>query len=760
MMPCSVRRLALAAALVLAPVCAAYAGDDPALAIQHQVFVTTDVAPDSCDRATETLITVEEDTPVRFCFKVRNIGDVTLTMHDLVTDTWGKLDSMLPLDLAPGETAMLSQLALVTDDQTTTSTWIARDVAPTYTPTPTTYDFTDISTTGTELPIYWVEAQTVTMPFPLRVYGKSSLYINVCNAGVIELDSFDGFCYLLPSAIPTGWEPYSMVPFWADLGWFLGGVYTQVVGDQPHRRQIVQWQRELESQNGVGDTVTFQVIISEGDDRIVFQYPDVMFGVPGADNGQAAIIGMNYDANLGQQYSFFSPVLQDGQAILWTPNVWRTTQASASATVIVHTAKIDVSNRYVHTTQGPDHVSQRSVLVGNEGQMPLRWNAGTAPANSTAHIPTNPRPVEITTQPEPLFKVDGVAREIAPSPLLPLPPAAPPHGAGAPLPAAYGREDIYGDGSFVKIDLATGDLTFIARAQDAPISGVQFLNGDYSRLYSLTGGLGTQSLIYVSPDTGAMTIVGSSEPGGNQAWSGITFDSTNGMLYGSTVDFYSDSDGVAYCGPKSTLWRVNPDVGTPRRIGTIDTNGCIMGIATNANGEMFGVDTQNDTLLAIDKTTGAGSVIGPIGFDAKSFEGLDFDEANDVLYLTTLNLTSRQGELRTVDVHTGGTTLATTFQDPDHPGDLVVVNSLALESGNGGCVSPASVPWLSMTPAQDTLAPGAQETAVVRTDSTGLAAGSYNALLCLYSNDPRNRFVTLPVQMDVIADALLVDGFD
>jgi hypothetical protein len=756
MNPRSVRRPALAAAFLLAAARLSLAGDLPALAIRHEVLVTTDPAPDSCDRATESLLTVAEDTVVRFCFRVRNIGEGTLRVHDLVTDTWGKLDSMLPLNLAPGQTAMRSKLVVVTDDQTTTGTWIARDVAPAYAPSPTSYDFTDISATGTRLNVAWIEAQTVTMPFPLRFYGKSSPYISVCNLGVIELDSSRGFCHQLPEALPSQWELYAMMPFWARLDWFLGGVYTQTVGIEPHRRQIVQWQRGLEkfagSGAGDGNGVTFQAVISEDDDRIVFQYPDVSFGIPGTDDGQAAVIGMNYDGNLAQMYSFFTPVLQAGQAILWTPNVWRTTQASNSATVIVHSAKIEVGERAIAATLAPGRVVQRRIPIANAGLLPLDWHTGEAQAGSTAHIPKADRPFEAKHVPDSLD---------APAWLhIGRPPAAQtaplPRVGGASLPAAYGREMM--EGEFVKVDLATGLLTFIARAQDAPVSGVDFRDGDFSRLYSLSGGLGSQGLIYVDPATGARSDVGPAEPGWRQAWSDLSFDSSNGALYAASVDFFVDDDGRAFCGPNSTLWRVNADVGTPRRIGTIRSDGCVMGLATNANGEMFGVDTQNDTLLAIDKTTGAGTVVGPLGFNAQGQQGLDFDEKSNVLYLATLNLDSQQSELRSVDTLTGATTWLATVNDGN--GGFVDLISLALESGGGGCVRPADAPWLSLTPAQGQLAPSESQAASLRLDATGLAPGRYEALLCLFSNDPRNRFVTLPVSIDVSADWIFADGFD
>lgn len=747
---CALRSPVLAALVLAAP---AFAGDDPVVAIRHDVFVTTDLAPDACERATDTVLTVEEDTVVQYCFRVRNLGNVTLTTHDLVTDAFGKLDSMLPLTLAPGETAYRSRLDLAIDDRTTTATWIARDVAPAYTASPTTYPFTDISATGTEIEVFNWQAQTITIPFFAPLYGRYSQYLSVCNLGVIELDSFRGFCGQLPAALPAGPVTLAMMPFWARLDWFMGGVYTQTVGTAPHRRQIVQWRRSLESGGSPdGNGVTFQVILTEEDDRIVFLYPDVMFGRADADNGRAAVIGMNYDANLAQMYSHFSPSLTDGQAILWTPNVWRTAQASNSATVIVHAAKAMLAPRAIQARQAPGSVVERRLTLANTGEMPLHWHFDEAQAASTAHIPKQARPYRARHAPE---RVEKPSAHHA-SPAAPAPAQRPNAEHGARQPAGYGRDN--GGEEFVRVDLSTGVATPINRVQDSPINSVDFRDADFSRLYSHQDGISAH-LITVRTSDGNRVIVGASDVPGREGWTGLTFDSTTGALYGTTAQYFVDHDGNIYCGPDAYLYRINPDAGTARRIGHVGTDMCVQGLATNANGEMFAVDTQSDTLLAIDKTTGAGTVIGSLGIDITAYAGLDFDEESNVLYLAAWSSTTMRSELRRIDTMTGESTLVVPFSRAD--GGFTYMVSFALESGGRGCTRPADVPWISLvTPASGTVAPDAQTDLHVRIDATNLAAGHYEALLCLFSNDPRNRFLTLPVRLDVDADAVFGDGFE
>jgi len=65
----------------------------------------------------------------------------------------------------------------------------------------------------------------------------------------------------------------------------------------------------------------------------------------------------------------------------------------------------------------------------------------------------------------------------------------------------------------------------------------------------------------------------------------------------------------------------------------------------------------------------------------------------------------------------------------------------------------ADVPWLSENPTFGTVAPGGSQDVDVIFDSTGLAAGQYLASLDVFSNDPDEPFISLPVTLTVLADA-------
>jgi|GEM_PF-1344800 len=71
------------------------------------------------------------------------------------------------------------------------------------------------------------------------------------------------------------------------------------------------------------------------------------------------------------------------------------------------------------------------------------------------------------------------------------------------------------------------------------------------------------------------------------------------------------------------------------------------------------------------------------------------------------------------------------------------------------CSAPSDVPWLSEVPTNGTTAGGASTPVQVTFDSTGLAAGTYNANLCVTSNDPNpgpgneTELVIVPVELVV-----------
>lgn len=66
------------------------------------------------------------------------------------------------------------------------------------------------------------------------------------------------------------------------------------------------------------------------------------------------------------------------------------------------------------------------------------------------------------------------------------------------------------------------------------------------------------------------------------------------------------------------------------------------------------------------------------------------------------------------------------------------------------CGVPTDVAWLSTSLPGGTINPGDNNVVAVGFDSTGLAEGSYDALLCLSNNDPTQSLIEIPINLTVM----------
>ena len=186
--------------------------------------------------------------------------------------------------------------------------------------------------------------------------------------------------------------------------------------------------------------------------------------------------------------------------------------------------------------------------------------------------------------------------------------------------------------------------------------------------------------------------------------------------------------------------------------------GAIRDITFDRNGLMYGIDSDADTLVAIDKTSGAIQTIGSLGFDAVFGEGLDFDAETGVLYLASADEDTKT--MYTVDPLTGTATLL---------GDMASeVDGMAIAKSGIICSTAADTPWLSYDISSGTVTPDPElthpATVNVTFDATALTEGTYTANVCVYGNDRSHSRIAIPVTLVVgpntAADTIFKDGFD
>lgn len=156
---------------------------------------------------------------------------------------------------------------------------------------------------------------------------------------------------------------------------------------------------------------------------------------------------------------------------------------------------------------------------------------------------------------------------------------------------------------------------------------------------------GTGALYTMDPSSGAMTLVGyGSAPGGLHA---LAYDPSTFTMYGCNY------------GASSGLYTVDLTNGATTLIGDVGIGALVIGMACDASGNLFGADLLNDVLISIDKSTGAGTVIGSLGILINYAQDLEYDNENDVLYLAGYTST---GQLYTIDPSTGAATYIGDFQ--------------------------------------------------------------------------------------------------
>jgi len=192
----------------------------------------------------------------------------------------------------------------------------------------------------------------------------------------------------------------------------------------------------------------------------------------------------------------------------------------------------------------------------------------------------------------------------------------------------------------VKIEIPTGVITSLSSSSTDFMTGADFMYGQwYACQYSNAN---NSKIMTIDTTTGAITEIGNS----GFYLTGLAFDVKTGILFGS-----------AYDGSNSLLVKVNPYNGVATQVGTI-CPGVIVGIACDSAGNLYGINRTNDSLYSIDKVTGTGTVIGPLGIDINYAQDIAFDRNNNKLYGVLYTST---GVLAEINTSTGQATILATF---------------------------------------------------------------------------------------------------
>lgn len=189
-----------------------------------------------------------------------------------------------------------------------------------------TRSFTDISTTGTEIPLADDGTANITAPWTLYLGSQVSTDLLIGNNGAILFGVTTGSIVAVNDPLTTNTP--MIAPFWDDLDTELGGVYYQTIthtfnGTPLYSEFIIQWDRVHYNGSTNTDIASFQVvfkhnIITQGIDKtITFIYNDVDLDGTSYDDGASATIGVA-TADEVSQYSYNTASLTNVSTIIFS----------------------------------------------------------------------------------------------------------------------------------------------------------------------------------------------------------------------------------------------------------------------------------------------------------------------------------------------------------------------------------------------------------------------------------------------------------
>jgi hypothetical protein len=202
-----------------------------------------------------------------------------------------------------------------------------------------------------------------------------------------------------------------------------------------------------------------------------------------------------------------------------------------------------------------------------------------------------------------------------------------------------------------RVDAATGVATAVGSTGVDGLDGIAF--DDQDVLYAAES-FGSDSLYTLDPATGAATFVGNF---------GLDSDEILGMAFDPTTQTMFGSAG----GASDNIYTIDLDTGAATLLGSTGLGGSVPDLLVDSDGNLYGSNgasggggegdgggagsrtappgprrlaapatASNFDLIAIDKTTGAGTTVGPTGFSAVSGLALLAAEPLDVTEVPAL----------------------------------------------------------------------------------------------------------------------------
>lgn len=639
---------------------------------------------------------------------------------------------------------------------------------------------------NTVIPLTGDDTSTqVALPFPFTLYGISY------NTSWVATNGFMNFlganASLSNAAIPTTALPNGAIyPFWDDLYVDTSASVRTELLSNPNRF-VIEWRNV----RPFGDTtrrMDFEIVLYEGG-QILTQYRNI--ANDGRERGNSATLGIeNETGTIAFRYSFNTAVIDTPEfAVLYR----LPPSAFVQGTVSDFNDGLAVAGATVKALQGSNTV--RQVTTDDDGfyrfQVPLgEYQIEASKTNYETQTVTLELATEDATYPQD-FTLKTARGEVAPGALEFIVPMGesrtqslvlsntgsldltftigelgggqvmqnPPQAANiaAAVESGYDPDGLSSEG------LASGPQ--IMEAGEAGIAAV----GDILKAWTPTGlvlpwGVGFNGDVWLS------------DPSGPPILRGKAFDS-DGAALGPAFDC---PFGGSWCGDMAydagRDWMCTVNVGGDNGIYCWDpADGSVTGSITGAfawtaisqrglayrpDDDSFYIGGWNDDILyhvAGFSHAAPGTVLDQCSFTA-GISGLAWNPAYGVVWVATNSTTDTIYQL------SPSCTVLSTLAHPnpgfdggglemDYAGNLWMIDqdpkmAYLIDSG---LPSFSDVSWLSENPASGTVAVGGSVEIQVTADTTGLAAGVYEAMLVIQTNSGRNADLTIPVRLIVPA---------
>ena len=645
--------------------------------------------------ASTSSITVSAGTPVYYCYQIQNTGTVALNFHDLDDDQLGTILDNFNEAVAPG--AFSSEVIVAETPMTTvtnTATWTAVTSLAGYTADDTiTVDFEDISATGT---VFTLGDDDVSPAFPIGF--SFDFFSNAYTDAYVSSNGFVTFAAGSSSGCCTG----QTLPDPAAPNHHIAGGWEDVDPGEPGAALYYETLGTAPNRRFIvqfsnvqhfpsGNAVTMEYKLFEGSNNIEVHYLDAP-----SDGGTHSAGIENVDGTAAVQYYIGGAGLTTPLAVRYALVPVETASDIASATVTVQAPNIDVSPLSLASVQLPDTTAQRTLTIANTGSLPLTWNLVEEPVAEAPGV-------------IPIGTADQASEGIGPSDLKPGQSwGTPPMLSNWDAPEAI----LYDNGPLVTHPgggAGGADASVLQTALGMGTYGFGYQVTAGNRLaddFTITGGgWFVETITFFGYQTGSSTT--STFTAMNlQIWDGPPDDPGSMVVFGDTTTNRLSTTTW------SNAYRVlDTDITASNRpimANTVTVN-TFLGAGT------YWLDFQADGTGASGPWAPPVTVLGQTGSGNAMQWTTAWDPATDV-----------------------------------GPQDFPFI-----VEGTSDCANPVDVPWLSVAPDNGTTANGSSTPVTVTFDSTGMAFGTFNARLCLFSDDPDpgpgngTNLVVIPADMTV-----------